>query len=43
MWLQIINKVKVTYQGEGHIMIKVKYLHPFQFYVVHMKYEMNSC
>ena len=33
MWLQIINKVKVTHQGEGHIKVKVKYLHPFKFYV----------
>ena len=24
MWLQVINKVKVTHQGEGHIMVKVK-------------------
>ena len=35
MWLQVINKVKVTYQGEGHIKVKVKYLHPFKFYVAH--------
>ena len=34
MWLQVINKVKVTHQGEGHINVKVKYLHPFKFYVV---------
>ena len=34
MWLQVINKVKVTHQGEGHIKVKVKYLHPFKFYVV---------
>ena len=33
MWLQFINKVKVTHQGEGHIKVKVKYLHPFKFYV----------
>ena len=33
MWLQVINKVKVTYQGEGHIKVKVKYLHPLKFYV----------
>ena len=24
IWLQIINKVKVTHQGEGHIKVKVK-------------------
>ena len=74
IWLQVINKVKVTNQGEGHIKvkvkistsfpilcqillisthyssmcgykslkrsssyikIKVKYLHPFKFYVAH--------
>ena len=34
-WLQVINKVKVTHQGEGHIKVKVKYLHPFKFYVAH--------
>ena len=27
MWLQVINKVKFTHQGEGHIKVKVKYLH----------------
>ena len=34
MWLEVINKVKVTHQGEGHIKVKVRYLHPFKFYVV---------
>ena len=24
MWLQVINKVKVTHQGQGHIKVKVK-------------------
>ena len=24
MWLQVINKVKVTYEGESHIKVKVK-------------------
>ena len=24
MWLQVINRVKVTHQGEGHIKVKVK-------------------
>ena len=24
MWLQVINKVKVTHQGEGHIKVKLK-------------------
>ena len=32
IWLQVINEVKVTHQGEGHIKVKVKYLLPFQFY-----------
>ena len=35
MWLQVINKVKVTHQGEGHIKVKVKYVYPFKFYVAH--------
>ena len=35
IWLQIINMVKVTHQGECHIKVKVKYLHPFKFYVAH--------
>ena len=35
MWLQVINKVKVTHQGESHIQVKVKYLYPFKFYVAH--------
>ena len=35
MWLQVIHKVKVTHQGEGHIKFQVKYLHPFKFYVAH--------
>ena len=25
----------MTHQGEGHIKVKVKYLHPFKFYVAH--------
>ena len=29
IWLQVINEVKVTHQGEGHT--KVKVLLPFQF------------
>ena len=24
MWLQVINKVKVTHQGDGHIKVRVK-------------------
>ena len=24
IWLQVINEVKVTHQGEGHIKVKVK-------------------
>ena len=51
MWLQISNKVKVTHQGEGHMMVKVKYRHLFQFYVAHTvkqagslrSTEMRSC
>ena len=35
MWPKVINKVKVTHQGEGHIKVKVKYLHPFKYYVAH--------
>ena len=31
MLLQIINKVKVTHQGQGHIKFKVKYLPPSNF------------
>ena len=30
LWLQVINKVKFIHQGEGHIKVKVKYLHPFK-------------
>ena len=33
MWLQLIIKVKVTHQGEGHIKVKVKYFLLFQLYV----------
>ena len=35
LWLQVIKKVKFIHQGEGHIKVKVKYLHPFRFYVAH--------
>ena len=28
-------KVKFIHQGEGHIRVKVTYLHPFKFYVAH--------
>ena len=31
--LQIINKVKVTHQGQGHIKVKVKISTSFKFYV----------
>ena len=31
--LCIFNKVKVTHQGEGHMIVKVKYLLLFQIYV----------
>ena len=51
MGLQVINKVKVTHQGEGPIKVKEKYLHPVQFYVVQYcqqagglhSTEMHSC
>ena len=33
----VINKVKVTHQGEGHIKVKVKYLHLFKFYAAPYK------
>ena len=33
IWLQVFNKVKFIYKAEGHIKVKVKYLHPFKFYV----------
>ena len=33
MWPEVINKVKVTHQGQGHIKVKVKYLLLFQLYV----------
>ena len=35
IWLQVINEVKVTHKGQGHIKVKVKYLYPFKFYVAH--------
>ena len=35
IWLYVINKVKVTHQGEGHIKVKIKYLQAFKFYVGH--------
>ena len=34
IWLQAINKVKITYQSEGHIKVKVKISTSFQFYVL---------
>ena len=43
MWLQVINKVKVTHQGEGHIKVKEKYLYPFKFYVAHTLYKRVVC
>ena len=33
MWLQVINKFKFIHKGYGHIKVKVKYLHPFKFYL----------
>ena len=33
VWLQVINNVKFIHRGEGHIKVKVKYLHLFKFYV----------
>ena len=35
VWLQVINRVKFIQQSEGHIKVKVKYLHPFKLYVAH--------
>ena len=35
MWLQVINMIKFTYQGEGHIKVKVKISNSFQFYVIY--------
>ena len=32
IWLQVINEVKVTHQGKGHIKVKVKISSSFQFY-----------
>ena len=26
MWPKVINKVKVTHQGQGHVKVKVKYI-----------------
>ena len=43
IWLQVINKVKVTHQGEGHIQVKVKYLLAFQFYVAHTVSKQVVC
>ena len=43
MWLQVINKVKVTHQGEGDIKVKVKCLHPFKFYVAHALCKQVVC
>ena len=31
IWLQVINEVKVTHQGEGHIKVKVKVTTSFPF------------
>ena len=48
---QFIDEVRVTHHGQGHIKVKVKCLHPFQFYVaytvqqadgLHLT-EMHSC
>ena len=33
VWLQVINVAKFIHQGEGYIKVKIKYLHPFNFYV----------
>ena len=35
MWLQVIIKVKVTHQGEGHIKVIVKISTCLQFYVIY--------
>ena len=36
MWLQVINKVKVTHQGKGHIKVKVKKSARFRTSHVHI-------
>ena len=33
MWLQVINKVKVTHHSEGHIKVKVKVSSYVKFYL----------
>ena len=43
MWPKVINEVKVTHQDEGHIKVKVKYLHPFKFYVAHTLFKQMVC
>ena len=43
VWPQVINKVKFIHQGEGHIKVKVKYLHLFIFYVAHTLYKRVVC
>ena len=32
IWLQVINEVEVTHQGEGHIKVKVKISTSFPIY-----------
>ena len=43
VWLQVIDKVKLIHQSEGHIKVKVKYLHPFKFYVAHTFCKLVVC
>ena len=43
VWLPGINKVKFIHQGEGHIKVKVKYLHPFKLYVAHTLCKQVVC
>ena len=43
VWLQVINKVKFIHQGEGHIKVKIKYLHPFKFYAAHTVCQRVVC
>ena len=34
IWLQVVNKVKFTHQGESYIKVKVKICSTFQFYAI---------
>ena len=38
MWLQVINKVKVTHQGEGHIKVKIEISTSFSIFMSNFTY-----